>query len=431
LNYQDIWNMKNEDTTTASSLVPVHQRGKPSLGNAAYFVNAADTPLPANYLTVWKIDDPLAATPTVSRVTVKGLWAYDIPAPAPQTGGPGRLDSGDTRVLKAIYRDGYIYTARDTGYPDQATTITYDIIDTSKMSVVSQARLLNTNAFYPAFDIPATTPKGAQFASNNMVYGTTTNSTGGLTFAGISGVKNGEDYFDLGSGGFNRWGDYFGGAVDPVDGGLWVSGQYAKSSALAFGNWGTWAAYFPWNTNPAFDDVPSSSFFYNFVNVLRLWEVTLGCTPSSYCPSSPVTRGQMAAFIVRSVAGENFSFTPTAYFTDVPATNPFFSYIQKLRDLGITKGCTPDRFCPDGGVSRAEAAAFLVRAKLGGLFGDNFVYPPTARFSDVPTTDPFFSYVQKLSELGITSGCRPGEFCPTSQLTRQEMAVFLTRAFLN
>jgi hypothetical protein len=72
-----------------------------------------------------------------------------------------------------------------------------------------------------------------------------------------------------------------------------------------------------------------------------------------------------------------------------------------------------------------------VRGKLESLAGDNFTYPTTPLFTDVPASLAQFRYVQKMYELGLTTGCSPTTFCPNSLLTRQEIAVFLTRAFLN
>jgi hypothetical protein len=50
------------------------------------------------------------------------------------------------------------------------------------------------------------------------------------------------------------------------------------------------------------------------------------------------------------------------YFTDVPVTSPYFSYVQKLRQLGITAGCTATTFCPDDKLTRGQMAVFLIRA---------------------------------------------------------------------
>ena len=71
----------------------------------------------------------------------------------------------------------------------------------------------------------------------------------------------------------------------------------------------------------------------------------------------------MAAFIIRAKYGENFSYSQTPYFTDVPATHNFFKYVQKLRDNGITT--VTGTYGVDNIVTRDQMAAFLARAFLG------------------------------------------------------------------
>lgn len=445
LPYQEIGSatgkLRNADGSLADSLVPLHQRGQPGAASVGLLVSATTfLQQPASFVTVWKIADPLAATLSMAQFNIGGLMPYRVPAPAQQLAQTATLDSGDTRILKAIYRNGFLYTARNTGYTDQATTITYDVIDTtaSPMKIASQSRLLNTNSFYPAFDVPATTPVGTQFATAELFAGTTTAPDGSLTFAGISNnLKAGESpYYN-----FNacnpapcRWGDYFGGAVDPVTGGLWVSGQYAKPpSPQLGGQWGTWVGFYPWLTTQTFNDVTSASPFYDYINVLNSWQITAGCgsNPPLFCPTSQVTRDQFATFIIRAMLGNNFTYSQTPHFTDVPASSPFFPYIQKLADLGLTHGCSATQYCPAGLVSRGDMSVLLVRGKLESLFGDNFTYPTTPFFTDVPASLPQFPYIQKMYELGLTSGCSATQYCPNANLTRQEVAVFLDRAFLN
>lgn len=75
-------------------------------------------------------------------------------------------------------------------------------------------------------------------------------------------------------------------------------------------------------------------------------------------------REQMSAFIIRGL-GE---FTPPIpvmqRFDDVPPENPFYSFIDRMAVLGITLGCSsnPPLYCPNDSVTRAQMAAFLVRA---------------------------------------------------------------------
>ncbi len=54
--------------------------------------------------------------------------------------------------------------------------------------------------------------------------------------------------------------------------------------------------------------------------------------------------------------------------------------------------------------------------------------PDTATFGDVPTSHPFFQFIEALAASRTTSGCGGGNFCPDSPVTRGQMAVFLARA---
>ena len=54
--------------------------------------------------------------------------------------------------------------------------------------------------------------------------------------------------------------------------------------------------------------------------------------------------------------------------------------------------------------------------------------PATATFGDVPTSSPQFQFVEALVAAGITAGCGGGNYCPTSPVTRGQMAVFLAKA---
>ncbi|MCY4456699.1 MAG: S-layer homology domain-containing protein, partial [Acidimicrobiaceae bacterium] len=91
--------------------------------------------------------------------------------------------------------------------------------------------------------------------------------------------------------------------------------------------------------------------------------ITQGCSqdPLRYCPDSPVTRAQMATFLVRALKLEDAS---PAGFEDVAADNIHSANIDKILAAGITQGCSqnPLRYCPDSPVTRAQMATFLARA---------------------------------------------------------------------
>ncbi|MCP3995757.1 MAG: hypothetical protein GY722_11920 [bacterium] len=181
----------------------------------------------------------------------------------------------------------------------------------------------------------------------------------------------------------------------------------------------------PSNTLP-FIDISASAFAEDIV-WLSGESITRGCNPPSntrYCPSSTVTRGEMAAFLVRALDLTDTGGGNT--FTDDDGS-VFEPDIAKLAAAGITKGCNPpqnDRFCPDDRVTRQQMAAFLVRAyELTDDGGGNY-------FTD-DNGSVFEPDIAKLAAAGITKGCNPPtntEFCPYSAVTREQMAAFLHRA---
>jgi hypothetical protein len=75
-----------------------------------------------------------------------------------------------------------------------------------------------------------------------------------------------------------------------------------------------------------------------------------------------VTREQMAAFIIRSLGEFNPPTPAQQRFLDVPPSNPFYNFIDRMAVLNITAGCGGSNYCPTSAVTREQMAAFLVRA---------------------------------------------------------------------
>lgn len=148
--------------------------------------------------------------------------------------------------------------------------------------------------------------------------------------------------------------------------------------------------------------------------------VTRGCGVSDlYCPDTVVTRGQMAAFLVRAFEIGGSGGDP---FVDDNGS-VFEREISALASAGITRGCGPASFCPDDPVTRGQMAAFLVRA-LGLPLG------PDAGFVD-DEGSVFEREISALRAGGLTRGCNPpanDRFCPDQPVLRDQMAAFLQRA---
>jgi hypothetical protein len=117
---------------------------------------------------------------------------------------------------------------------------------------------------------------------------------------------------------------------------------------------------------------------------------------------------------------------PLGRFADAPPGYWAFSFIEALARAGITAGCGGENYCPTGPVTRAQMAVFLERGMKGSGYS-----PPAATgtvFSDVSAGSFAASWIEQLAADGITAGCGNNNYCPASQITRDQMAVFLLRA---
>ena len=131
----------------------------------------------------------------------------------------------------------------------------------------------------------------------------------------------------------------------------------------------------------SFPDVPTSNQFYGFIENLFHNGVTAGCAGGNYCPTNSVTRAQMAVFLMKSNLGAAEVPPPATgtVFADVPASNPFAPWIEQLAGFRITGGCGGGNYCPNNPVTRAQMAVFLLKSEHGsaymplsctGIFGD-------------------------------------------------------------
>ena len=180
-----------------------------------------------------------------------------------------------------------------------------------------------------------------------------------------------------------------------------------------------------------FIDVPQTDIFHDDVEKLVRNGVTAGCGGGNYCRNDPVTRAQMAVFLLKSNLGA--VYTPPActglVFTDVPCTGGAFDpWIEDLAARQITGGCGSGNYCPGNAVTRAQMAVFLLKTELGSAY-----VPPACTglvFADVPCTGGNFDpWIEDLAARNITGGCGGGNYCPGSAVTRGQMAVFLVKTF--
>jgi hypothetical protein len=114
----------------------------------------------------------------------------------------------------------------------------------------------------------------------------------------------------------------------------------------------------------------------------------------------------------------------TVGFSDVEASHPYYAFINRIAERGITVGCDQGFFCPDGLVTREQMAVFIERSL--GMF--NPPTPSSQRFIDVSPARFGYAHIDDFATRGITLGCGATTYCPDGLVTREEIAIFLERA---
>jgi hypothetical protein len=117
-------------------------------------------------------------------------------------------------------------------------------------------------------------------------------------------------------------------------------------------------------------------------------------------------------------------------FVDIKTSTWAAGWIEKLYEDGITSGCNqnPLSYCPQDPVTREQMALFLLRAKYGSEYTPPDAGDSTG-FDDVPNDHWAADWIKELAATGITTGCGYKTFCPGDPVTREQMATFLVRTF--
>ena len=238
----DFVRMRNPDNSLAFTIQPCHTFGAPQ---AEYLVNSR---FPSgNSLTLWRITNPVAA-PALTRTTV-ATSAYSLPPNADQQGGAPPLNTGDVRVLHAVFRGDSVWLAlttnRNWGLGNRASLHWFQL--RAAANALVQEGIFGTRAshyFYPAgcpdnngnFIIVFSRAGSTEFGSIGYTGRRAADPLGTLQPSAL--LKAGAAHYQaLDSQGRNRWGDYNGVAADPSNPRvIWFYSEFAS----AVNTWGTW-----------------------------------------------------------------------------------------------------------------------------------------------------------------------------------------------
>ena len=128
--------------------------------------------------------------------------------------------------------------------------------------------------------------------------------------------------------------------------------------------------YAPPNCTPVFADVPCPSQYADWIGELAAEGITAGCGAGKYCPADPVTRAQMAVFLLTAKYGPGYAPPNcTPVFADVPCPSQYANWIGELAAEGITGGCGAGKYCPSDPNTRGQMAVFLVTTFGLALYG--------------------------------------------------------------
>ena len=110
-------------------------------------------------------------------------------------------------------------------------------------------------------------------------------------------------------------------------------------------------------------------------------------------------------------------------FTDVSATDSYYSAVKFVYENNLFKGTTTTKFGPDTTMTRAMFVTVLGR--LAGVDVSRF---KTSSYSDVPinaTTTWYAPYVEWATQMGLVEGYGDGTFGPDNKITHQQMYVLM------
>jgi hypothetical protein len=163
--------------------------------------------------------------------------------------------------------------------------------------------------------------------------------------------------------------------------------------------------------------------------------IVAGYADGLYRPTNPVTRDQMAVYISRALAGgdENvpeFAGTPT--FPDVPEGFWALDYVEYAAAQNVVAGYGDGTYHPEYEVTRDQMAVYVARALVaptGEAALADYVPADPRNFPDVASGFWAYTHVEYCVENGVVAGYLDGLYHPEIVVTRDQMAVYVARAF--
>ena len=162
-------------------------------------------------------------------------------------------------------------------------------------------------------------------------------------------------------------------------------------------------------------------------------DIVQGYPGGYYQPTWAVNRGQMAVYIARAIAGGDSAVpdaSAPATFDDVSDTNSTWAwkYVEYAVAHDVVQGYDENTYAPEVEVDRGQMAVFIARGKGWVILGEDMTTAPEL-FPDVPAGFWAGTAVETCVDNGVVQGYLDGNYHPTDIVTRDQMAVYVARAF--
>jgi len=184
-----------------------------------------------------------------------------------------------------------------------------------------------------------------------------------------------------------------------------------------------------------FKDVPCDYWCFKEVEAVYNAGIVVGYPDGYYRPTWPVDRAAMAVYVTRALVGgaESVPEGPEEpSFPDVPTEHWAFDAVEYAVAHNVVQGYADGKYHPDWTITRAQMSVFIARSIVEPTGEDglaSYLPPDTPTFEDVPPTFWCYKHVEYLAEVGGLTGYPDGLYHPTWQVSRDQMAVYIARAF--
>ena len=189
--------------------------------------------------------------------------------------------------------------------------------------------------------------------------------------------------------------------------------------------------------DPATPEVNEEFWAFDEIYALALAKTSEGYEDETYRPALSVPRDQMAVYVARTLAGGKDkvpSGPAIPAFSDVASDYWAYDEIEYCHSQGVVEGYEDDTYRPTLAVNRGTMAVYMARAMVAPA-GDAAVpeptEPPAPHFPDVAAANESWCYkhVEYCYDHGVVKGYEDGTYRPGVQVHRDQMAVYVQRAF--